>query len=61
VFELAAAITGIASGELGRIILMATEEAAEDRKLLGGRNALLIVYKHFNTNAEAGPVYIFRT
>ena len=55
--KLAAALNHASTGTVGREIATATEKAAQNDKLLRGRQALWLVYRWCATNQEAGALY----
>ena len=55
--KLAAALSSMSHDEIGRHITQAAEEAAQNDEILRGRQALLIVYKHYAFNAHLGSAY----
>ncbi|MCP4243100.1 MAG: hypothetical protein GY772_21310, partial [bacterium] len=57
--KLKAAVSAIATKEIARQILQASEEEAEEQRTLKGRQALWIVYRHYDINEDAGVVYDF--
>ena len=52
-FKLEASVVRIARGEIGRVITRHIELAARQRKMLGGRRALKLVYDYYRTSGEA--------
>ncbi|MCP4243231.1 MAG: DUF1311 domain-containing protein [bacterium] len=57
--KLKAAVSAIATKEIARQILQASEEEAKEQRTLKGRQALWIAYRHYDINEDAGVVYDF--
>jgi hypothetical protein len=55
--KLKAGLAKVAHGELGRLLTQATEDEAKKGRPLKGRQALWMVYRHFEINEEAGVIY----
>ena len=55
--KLKAALAKIAHGDLGRQLTQATEDEAKRGRPLKGRQALLLIYRYFEINEEAGVIY----
>jgi hypothetical protein len=58
--KLAAALTEVASGELGRRINLAVELEASKGKMLKGRQILWMVHDHHKLDEERGALYNFQ-
>ena len=55
--KLAAALSKLASGDLGRKLSQAKEVEARRGVMLKGRQALWMVYEYYRVNAEAGALF----
>ena len=55
--KLAAALSKLASGDLGRKLTQAKEVEARMGVMLKGRQALWMVYEYYRVNAEAGALF----
>jgi hypothetical protein len=55
--KLAAAVTGIARGDLGAKISLMNEEGAKEGKMISGRQLLWLVYQSYKLSQTSGALY----